>query len=157
MPDPTPTARSLALADEIVTRIQALVTSHATVERIYDTPATEKELRLLTGRKVWVFPLTANTEALTRGRDQQDCEVAIAVVERYEDEGTVPTTWMDDRVIWTERLWDMLIDPRNTSTLGYWANEAGGRLPVYDPDILRGLSMFWVEFPPLIYRSIEAD
>lgn len=148
-------ARVLTLVDAQVTRIAALVGATADVSREYDTPVEDKDLKALTGRKVWVFPVDYDTAPLNRGEDLGRYTFLFVVVERYTAGGPPTKVWLDERVLFAQSIFDLLEDARTGSESAGWCESVDGRMPVYDPAALREQSIYWATSPVFTYRMAE--
>lgn len=91
-------ANILAVCDYLVDVVEAAwttITADDSVERLYVAPL---KLHEQSGRHVYIFPLSYSNQPATRGHDDWTYQVGIIVLERYEDAGEPPVSWMDDRV-----------------------------------------------------------
>lgn len=71
------------------------------------------------GRRVYVFPdASTHHGAATRGEDDDEHAVVVAVEEWYPEAGKPPRAWMDARVLFTESLWKVLRDARTDVVAG---------------------------------------
>jgi hypothetical protein len=151
---PTEVAIAVGIADDWAEKISAYAGSEATVSREYDTPADERELKSIEGRLVWVFPDTYTWTPVTRGKDDGDVVLQIVVAERFTElaeKGRPPKAWLDERVLWVEKLWRKLADQRGESVK--WPVGEEGAVPVLDPQMLREFGIFWVNLPALTIRK----
>jgi hypothetical protein len=89
----------ITICDQIAERITQLAGGSATVSRRYSVP---RELREIVGREVYVFPANYVRESASRSENQTDYEVQVITLERYEDAGEPPTSWMDTRIKWVQ-------------------------------------------------------
>lgn len=151
-------ARILDACDTVVSAITAAWSPSAPdeVKRAYaptiglskDNPDT-----LITGRKVYVFPGNWGTPgAASRSEIFKTHTISVLVAERYTDESEMPESWIDDRVLFVETLFDLLANPTTIHTgalvnLYREADDPAQVDQVYDLDLLlQERKAFWSRF-----------
>jgi hypothetical protein len=151
-------ARILDACDTVVTAIGAAWNPSAPneVKRVYaptiglsiDNPDT-----LISGRKVYVFPGNWGTPgAASRGEIFKTHTVSVLVAERYTDEAELPDSWIDERVLFVETIFDLLANPTTIHTgalvsLYRDADDPAEVDVVYDLDLLlTERKAFWSRF-----------
>jgi hypothetical protein len=145
------TAPIISLCDALVT---ALTTGWApmipnAVTRVYQIPV---KVESLSGRQVWIFPVSYGDEPATRGEDLNSYRVAVVVAERFTDAGDPRTDWVDELVKFVkDEIVDGLEFVRGSdngmlsiSGREIWTAERS-EVPVYDVELLTQKKLFWCE------------
>ncbi|MBN9521083.1 hypothetical protein J0H58_21620 [bacterium] len=156
-----PQARIIEVCDAVVAAVLAEwaalrgspVAAPDECVREYVVPVGPEEIGLLTGRKVWVAPGGYGGENASRGEDQDQHTVAVIVAERYPDGSKPPREWTDERVVFVERLTDLLGNYKPTRDPGpllvgnpprrHWTERS--QVGVYDWAYLDEHHCFWSE------------
>jgi hypothetical protein len=144
-------ARIIGVADQLVTEIDTAWTQGAsdTITREYLPSVSIQELSSLTGRHVYVFPLTYDDQPATRAENEYAYTIVIVIVERYTDAaGAATKAWLDTRVNFVhDTVRDAIdFDGRTLLTIGtrrLWTESI--ETLVYDVDKLNENNVFWSE------------
>lgn len=148
------TSAILTLGDALVSAIQTAwnPTGPSAVSRVYQIPETTN-VKSITGRQVWVFPVEYSDEATNRLEDVKTYKFAFVIAEKCTDAGAPSVAWVDDRVDWVySNLIEWLQFGRDDShpmlsisTREIFLAEIAPVM-VYEPDELIKRGMFWCEF-----------
>jgi hypothetical protein len=145
------TAPILSLCDALVSAVTTgwVPTAPDAVTRVYQIPV---KVESLSGRQVWIFPVSYGDEPATRGEDLNSYRVAVVVAERYTAAGDPTSNWIDTRVNFVkDEIVDGLEFVRGSdngllsiSTREIWTAERS-EVPVYDVELLTQKKLFWCE------------
>ncbi|WP_020467850.1 hypothetical protein [Zavarzinella formosa] len=147
-------ARIVALADAVASAIAARFPDE-TVTRSY---LDEAELSEITGRMIYVHPGPwAEVEPATREQKWRDFTIEVVIRDRHTAAGTLPDSWVDDRMAFVEEVWAFAGDERDAAlgeAIGDAIPNATEVTVPYEPDYLRDFKVFQAEFT-VTYRELK--
>lgn len=152
-------ARLKEVRDAAVAKILAAWTDRGASDAVTGVYRIDLDAATVTGRKVFVFPVSVAGRQVDRTEDENDYALGVWVVERYEPQGDPPDAWLDARLAWVEWLWKTLGNPRGARLLADPGDPNSGLWPAvaeitaaYDHDELAEGKLF-ASVLTVIYRE----